>query len=193
MTAVEPFELPDLDDEESVGRWMVTDDDRASWALRRIGEARSELGRIAHRHQIETQRIDEAARLASGGPQRTIDTMEAKLIEYRLAIEAANPRMAAKRTRYRLLVGSIARRKGSARTVVTDPDALVAWCAEHEPDLVRREVKPSDVLRATIDTLGDEPGTAPLVTVDGEPVPGIERVRGEDTFTVDAEIAEVDA
>jgi hypothetical protein len=171
----------DLTDEEAAERWQIDDDNGAQWALGIRANAEAEKARIDHRHDRERARLDEWHRMAAAGPLRTIEVMDAKLIDYRRALEAANPRLP---LTYRLPGGAVKRRKATVRTVVTDEPALVAWCSRFLPDALKVTVLRSDVAKVCLTTIGDQPGTGSLITDDGEVVPGVEQVRPADFYSV---------
>lgn len=172
---------PDIEDPEAVARWEVTDDNAAEWALETRAEALAEIARCDHWRDQKVAAVEERHRLATQDPHRTIAVMDAKLIDYRLRLEAENPKLPKS---YRLPSGTLTRRLGSVRSVITDPTALAQWCGENLPDALRSTVLTSEVAKACEATIGKGPGSGVLVADGGEVVPGIEQTRGDDTYTV---------
>ena len=96
---------------------------------------------------------------------------------YRLELEERDPDLP---KTYKVPGGVIARRKQPDRIVVTDEAAFVAWALEGYRDLLHIEPRVSGLRNIT----ESEPDSALLVTsIDGEIVPGVEHVTGNDAYS----------
>lgn len=167
-----------------VAGWL-TDDSKASWALRKLAAARAELARLTGIHDSEIARIVEWLAGASKGPLTDIAFFEAALIDYRRRLEAADPNLLAT---YRLPDGAIARRRNPDRFVVVDDGAVIDWLETlPDGDPARGALQTSR--RVLVSKLRDYLNAVDGVVfdVDGEVVPGVEYVAGDVTYRVTVE------
>lgn len=73
-------------------------------------------------------------------------------------------------------IGSVTKAHGATRAKVTDAAAFLEWVRENRPDEIREQ--PSDLLRSQVLAAAVKNGVA--VTEDGELIPGITVVEGDD-------------
>lgn len=182
------FGPPDFDDatvpDVEVAGWL-TDDSKASWALRKLAAARAELARLTGIHDSEIARIVEWLAGASKRPLADIEFFEAALIDYRRRLETADPTLA---NTYRLPDGAIARRRNPDRFVVVDEGSVIDWLAAlSDADPARSALQTSR--RVLVSKLRDHLNAVDGVVfdVDGEVVPGVEYVAGDVTYRVTVE------
>lgn len=161
--------------------WVCDDDTKASWALRKLGEAQTELDRIADHERSEKRRISDWANDARRTPGRTVDYMREQLIRYRLKLEADNPDLA---KTYKLADGVITKRAAPARFVVDDPDEFCGWALQYNPTLVN--VTPAVAGLKAYNAQIENPGSVPVVTEDGERIPGVRLVRSDPHYDAKA-------
>lgn len=165
----------DLSTPEARQAWSIDGDNSAVWALRKLAAQRAEIARIDRDADAEILRIKEWAEEAKRGPERAASFFEAKLIDYRRRLEAADPKLP---KTYKLPAGTIAVRAGSKSVKVTDKAAFVEWAADNRLDAL--------TLTPRVSGLADLPrtGDGELVGAEGEVVPGVIEVTGDPTYTV---------
>lgn len=165
------------------GPWRVDGDRTAAWALRRIAEHQAEIGRVIVAAAADISAVKAWEADATRAPRRSIEFFEAALIDYRHRMEAENPKLP---STYKLPGGNLTRRAGRVRFTVVDEDALLAWAEQNAPDVIARRalVSPlkSDDYTVVIDDDGEPAG--PVVTADGEVVPGVRVHVPRDTYGV---------
>lgn len=158
--------------------WVVDGDREAAWALRKMREAQAEVDRVnanaAHEHDAITAWAD----AAKTGPDHTLAFFRGRLIGYRLHLEDENPDLA--RT-YKLPGGRLIRRKAPDRVEVADEDALVGWALENDRDAVTFKPKVTPFKGADYGYSDD--GRVVYLS-DGEVVPGVRWVEGDDRYSV---------
>lgn len=196
--ALELEDAPDLDDDEQRERWKVKSDRAASWALRRLGAAAAEIERIKQNADDEITAIKAWAEAATAEPKRDINFFEGVLIDYRMRLEADNPKLP---QTYKVPGGTIARRKTPDKIEIVDPEKLVRWAIRSGLfDILKIEPQVSKLkdigATAQHDEIEpeDEGGTGPpfLVPVgrmvigegdDIEIVPGVVHLIREDSYS----------
>lgn len=167
---------PDLGDEEARERFRITDDDLASWAIRKLDFAGKEKARIEQACHAEIERIRAHMERAIAGPDHDISFFTARLVEYRRDLELLDPKLP---KTYRVATGAISRKAGRKSTKVTDQDAFTQWALDHTPAAL--EYVPR------VSALTGWPRTEDGRVIDpesGEIVPGVETVTGEDSYSV---------
>lgn len=169
---------PDLTDDEVRDRWRIDNDDLAGWALRKLAAAQAEQDRIKRLAEAELARIHDWQADATRQVQRDVEFFTARLVEYRRDLEARDPSLA---KTYKLPNGSLARRAGRESTRVTAEDSFVSWALDNQPDALTYKPKVSALAGYHHEQID---GATVLVSDDGEVVPGVEVVRGEDRYEV---------
>jgi phage host-nuclease inhibitor protein Gam len=165
---------PDFDDPEQRGRWKVTGDKTASWALGKLADARREQDRL----KANAADLIESVQFQLGMDLKPVEDraafFEGCLIEYRYTLEEANPQLPKS---YKLPNGVLKRRAGRRSTHASDPEALMAWLMEHgHSDAVKVEPRVS-VVKELFPELTDPES--------GERLPGVEFLMGDDSYSVE--------
>lgn len=173
-----PEDAPEGPDEQ----WRVTDEASADWAARKI----QRYARERDAKQAEYDRIVDAAtawlQTETAELDRQIGFFESKLGAWLKQLIEEDPD--GKKSR-RLPCGATVKRTGGNKSLtVQDERALVDWLKDNHPELVESEVvfkwSKTDVKKTF--TVPDDGG--PLVTEDGEKVPGAAIEVGPYNFTV---------
>ncbi len=168
---------------EAPAGWTgVTDDSAAQWALRTLASYHSERDRIRRNAQAEVERIQTKA-LADEKPiAAKIDWLTNELTGYHRRLLAADP----KRKTYKLPGGNLVHRKGRTSTVVADPAAFTEWATTNGMLGVLKMTPQVSALTPAHGFARTDDGT--IVTAsDGEVVPGVSVVTGDDSYTVNLE------
>lgn len=164
---------PETDDERE--RWVCDNDRKAAWHLRRIAEHEAEVARINAVAEADIAAVRQWADDATRPAKSSIDFHRGSLIAYRYRLEDEGTIPAT----YKLPGGNLVRRKGRDSVKVTDPDAFLDWAEVNETTAVKRSP-----LVTPLKDGGYEHVDGRVVTADGEVVPGVEVVTGEDTVSV---------
>lgn len=172
-------EFPTPDPEHRDG-YRIGGDREATWALRKLAAAHAERDRIMAVAGEEIARITAWRNAAVRGPEADIDFFEAVLIDYRRRLEAENPNLP---QTYKLPGGVITRRRSPVRAEVLDPEAFTAWALVHDPAAVK--------VTPLVSALGSYQRTdeGDVVSPDGEVVPGVHVVGGDDRYAAKPEAA----
>lgn len=160
------------------GGWAgITDDAAAQWALGKLAAHTAERDRIRRNAQAEVERIQAKALDDERPVTDKIEWFEGELTGYLRRLRDADPTLKT----YKLPSGNLAHRKGRTSTKVTDAAAFVEWAITAAPAALN--VSPLvSVLTPAHGFIRTAEGT--IVTADGEPVPGVEIVTAEDTYSV---------
>lgn len=163
--------------------WQIDSDGAASWALRKMGAALAEVARCKQLADDEITRVKAWLDTATIGPQHDADFFESRLIDYRFRLEDANPDLP---KTYRVPGGRIARRKLPDRVEVVDEQALIGWALTSGADVIRITASVSALKKVAAPTDPDAEKCG-LVTGDGEQVPGVVHVLGDDRYSATPE------
>lgn len=168
---------------EAPAGWTgVTDDSAAQWALRTLASYHSERDRIRRNAQAEVERIQTKA-LADEKPiTAKIDWLTNELTGYHRRLLAADP----KRKTYKLPGGNLVHRKGRTSTVVSDPVAFISWALDSDLEGVIKVAPQVSALTPAHGFARTDDGTI-VSASDGEVVPGVSVVTGDDSYTVNLE------
>lgn len=170
--------------------FRVDNDRKAAWALRKIREAVAEENRLNAVFDAEIERLErrivalrEQLAAARRGPIRTQTFMRGLLIDYRLRLEDANPKLA---KTYRLPGGRLLRRKLPDQLAIVDESALVAWLKGlPDDDPARKALKVSEsALVSELRKVVVVTPTGAVMTADSEPIPGLVHAEQGDTYDV---------
>jgi hypothetical protein len=176
------YDEPDIDDEQTREDYRVGGDREATWCFRKIAQAERECARIVELAAAERDRIDDWEAAAVGPHHKTIEFFTSKLIQYRRALEADDPKLPGT---YKVPGGAITRRKGRDRVEITDETAFVVWALDTDPEAIKVTPLKSRLTAKEAPYVvrgGDE-----LRFVDpstGEYVAGAVLVRGEPSYDV---------
>ncbi len=183
MSAAETLIPDDTPEDGRYDEWSTfhIDGDRlASWALRKLAEAKAEIERLQHNTDDEIAGLREKLATDVHPHQNTVSFMVEHLERYRLDLEDANPNLP---KTYKLPCGTLGRRKSPPRVEVVDEEALIGWALDNDPSLVRMTPDKSAIKQAT--TRADD-GSVRHDT--GHEVPGVALAGGEERIIVTAAI-----
>lgn len=157
----------------------VTDDSAAQWALRTLASYHSERDRIRRNAQAEVERIQTKA-LADEKPiAAKIEWLTNELTGYHRRLLAADP----KRKTYKLPGGNLVHRKGRTSTVVNDAEEFTRWALETGTVAALKMTPQVSALTPAHGFARTDDGVI-VFAKDGEIVPGVSVVTGDDSYTV---------
>ena len=160
----------------------VTDASAAQWALRTLASYHSERDRIRRNAQAEVERIQTKA-LADEKPiAAKIDWLTNELTGYHRRLLAADP----KRKTYRLPGGNLVHRKGRTSTVINDAEEFTRWALETGTVAALKMTPQVSALTPAHGFARTDDGVI-VFAKDGEIVPGVSVVTGDDSYTVNLE------
>jgi len=168
---------------EAPAGWTgVTDDSAAQWALRTLASYHSERDRIRRNAQAEVERIQTKA-LADEKPiAAKIDWLTNELTGYHRRLLAADP----KRKTYKLPGGNLVHRKGRTSTVINDAEEFTRWALETGTAAALKMTPQVSALTPAHGFARTDDGVI-VFAKDGEIVPGVSVVTGDDSYTVSLE------
>lgn len=194
MTALPNFDADLTGDTptEPAEAFRVTDESTAGWCVRKIRQANDHIAdREAlyrqHRDRIDAElhELDRWFADVTADDRRTIERMESYLEGYTRDLADADPKFTSLK-----LPGVVLKRvKGRTSTEVTDMDAFAAWAAATGYGyLVRRTVTEAVDRKAltAAQTIAVHDGRY-VDSTNGEVIPGVEAVAGDDRFEVQIE------
>lgn len=151
--------------------FVIDNDQKADWAIRKIREADAELARMQSWYETQLQAIRYRH-------DQTVSFFNAKLQKYMDLVPAKDTKTTRK---YALASGEMVLTKAKQDFSVTDDEALLGWCQMNAPELVRVTMKPawSDIKKRMKATDG---GIADSET--GLMVDGVEVVTKPESFAV---------
>lgn len=184
----DPDEHPHPDDpsESTYERFVIDDDSKADWAVRKIAEAERRMAAVHERHDREQARIADWLTSATAADRQTVEHMTALLERYAIARREADG------------TKSIKTPHGTIQTRVSSPtckvvgDKFVDWALGHGlNDLIR--VKHEVDKRSLNERTGRWSVTPDgyYVTEDGEVVPDVEWVGEQVSVTVKPDLGGV--
>lgn len=184
--ALAPLDLDvETSTEEERERWRIDGERTAAWAVRRLRAAAEERERA---HALADDLRAQADAYIEAVDKR-LDHDEqfftAKLREWVVELRKKEP----KRKTFDVPGAKLSTSLGSVKTDLPAEKVkdAVEWLEDHDPDCIRPkdpEVALAEVKKRYGEKIADEPGRYPAVNADGEAVPGVEFVRGVETFTV---------
>jgi hypothetical protein len=164
-------------------RFVIDDEDKATWALRKLARLKGEEAADAEQVRVEFDRITTWQDERETQRERQVAFFAGLLREYHEGELAKDP----SKKSIKLPAGTLKSRAGSPKWTI-DPDPFLEWFDNDEkiredcPELVR--VKREPALSAIKETF--EPKDDRVVyTVTGEFVPGVTVEPGERTFKVE--------
>lgn len=173
--------------ERHMDRFVVDDDQKAIWAMRKlraIKQKKADNQRVADE---EIQRVHDWLAEANGSYDRDEQYFTGLLIEYARKEREQNDRKSIK-----LPHGTVASRKGGDKITVTDADAFIKWARENgREDLVRVKEEPALSLIKQAFPPKDSPMATHdgyVITEDGEIVLGLHASPAEITYAVEVEL-----
>jgi phage host-nuclease inhibitor protein Gam len=173
-------EFDRIADENDAPRFEVTDDSKADWAVRKIGEARAEYVRLEQLAAEQINAIDRKLETAGNRLRQRTEFLTSCLEVYFNSI----PHRATKTTeKYKLLSGTLVRKLGGVKPEI-DKDALVEWLARNNGyEFIKTTVEPKwGELKQTLGLSGEV-----AVTADGREVDGVTLTKTPDIFTIETD------
>jgi len=159
-------------------RFTITDDQQATWAMRKLMSLRKRQAEIDALARVEIERIESWHLHASGGLIADTNYFTGVLVEYARAERETNDRKSIS-----LPYGMVKSRAGSRHVEVSDVAAFTQWAQANSPTLLRVRVEPD---KAAIKASLKDEGTAGVIdTTTGEIVPGVTIVQSQTTYTVE--------
>jgi len=157
---------------------ILTDDSHAEWAMKKRRQEIAEINRLEALKVAEIQHATEWADEHQGPRRAAVERLDAALIDYYRRLEDADPDLP---KTYNLPSGVVRRRKQPVRAEVVDEDEFVNWALANDP-FVLKVPKPmiSKVTTANQYRFTDDG----MVVFDGEVVPGVHVVGGDDRYSV---------
>ena len=168
----EAIDLAYLEEEEPQDQgFVIKDDQAADWAVRKIAEADKDLERMEAWYQLQLSRAREKH-------DQAVAFFTAKLAQYMAMVPAKETKTM---SRYSLVSGDMVLTKEKQDFESADDNALLRWCHENAPELVRVTEKPAwgDIkkrLRATDGGIAD--------TETGLIVEGVQAVTKPQSFKI---------
>jgi hypothetical protein len=161
-------------------RFVIDNDQKADWALRKIQEERAELERLGELATAQKAEIDARLSAAKERCERETGSLLELLSAY---FDTVPHRKTKTQEQYRLLSGSLVRKLGGV-DYQKDEDAMVGWMrANGYEDMVATTYKPRWAGFKRLITGDPETGVV-TVTETGEVVEGIKATRAPDKFDI---------
>lgn len=150
-------------------RFIVDNDDKAQWALRKLAQLQAELDDVEEQVVRERRRIDEwhEAQLKKHAP--AIQLFESMLLDYHRARREADPKCKT----INLPAGTLHSRATKSKAEIEDVEAFIAWAKDERPDLLRTKL---EVEKAKVND---------AVCNDGEVLPHVSVVAAEVRYSVE--------
>jgi hypothetical protein len=155
--------------EQEGGGFRITNDEEATWAMRKLLLYRNDQAAVVKIADAERQRIDSWVERRTAIANRRIDFFENILRQY-----ASEQRTAEDRKTIDTPYGVIKSRQAAAKFVIHDKNEFLAWADTH-PDVTLYETVRKPLLsalneRATVEVT---PTLGPVCVYEGEIVPGV--------------------
>lgn len=184
---LDALDVPQEDD----GRWTITDEGSADWALRKLSKIRGQIAMVEvqadrqlgaileaiapYLEPIKAWREEQVERFAKEAKH-----WEGVLVEYHRSVLAEDDNAIS----IKLAHGTLSSRKQPDKWDFDD-DAVIAWAADHAPEFVRvkQEVDKALIKRTVVAGLNGEVA----MPADETNVPGISVTVGERRFEVSTE------
>lgn len=160
-------------------RFVIDNDQKAEWALKRIREEEEEADRKAKICRAEIMRYESMIADIQDEYERKTDFLHGLLENY---FNTVSHKKTKTKETYALASGTMVL-KHSAPKTVKDDDVLIRWLSENNPEYVKTEVitKPAwGEFKKTLTVSGCE-----YVTADGQIVEGVYAVEQPDVFTLE--------
>ncbi len=179
------IELPEgyfdeiLTDEEDGTRFTVDSDEKADWAVKKIGEEKAEFERLKELAELNISRLKERIEKEKEQFERRTAYLTGRLEEYFETVPKTSLNKAATQESYKLLSGKLVR-KYPSREIKYKDDELVEFLKTSAPEYIKTVQKPmwadwKKTLKIT---------DSGAVTADGEIVPCITVTTTPERFEV---------
>lgn len=205
MTDLAAIEIDELtlvapEPEEFTERWVIEDDGGAKWAgdmlhayEAKVGQhhafASSLKGELKARYEAKLKEIEDCEDAAVARELPHIERFRGLLLEYFRHLREDNKDLKT----YYLPGVTLTRRPGSKKLDIRDEQATIAWLVARPVDDPQRLALKASVLKSNLlfkGTYERQDGALGLVTKDGELIPGVVQVVGEEKFDVKLEADE---
>lgn len=173
-------------------RFIVDDEAKAEWALRKLARAEAEMARDRALATEEIAKISSWLEERSAVILRRIEFFSSLLVEFHTNEIAADPN----RKTISLPSGTLRARKAADRWVIEAPEVFITWAKDNLPEAVRVKESPAlaeiksqlAVSKVACTTEDGQPGFYASVPDTGEIVPGVTvvPVPGGLTYSVQA-------
>lgn len=166
------YELPE--EPEQRQKFVIDDDDRANWALRKLAIHKQERERINAQAEAEINRVANWATEAMKPIDDSVAFLEGMLESYFRNLRKDGYDKAS----YKLPAGTLKRSAGRASIEIENEEALLEWVKENHPEWVHTKI--SEAVPKSV--LAKEMRDGKIVTEDGEVVPGVAVVEPRETY-----------
>lgn len=164
------------------GMWVISDDDSAEWAMRRLATLEARLAEAKDEAKQWKARIDEWFATVTNQLSPGIEFFTDRLTRYLRELRAADGRSEAKKLKsHPLPSGRITSREGALHVEVTDAHVFITWALKAgHTHLLNITPAIGNNIRPHIREL--EGGARVAVVVDGEEPPGLRAWREPRTY-----------
>lgn len=112
--------------------FVIDDDQKAEWAIRKIAEAQAEYARMVDWYKAQAERLKKQR-------DEKIERMKALLYQYMQTVPAKDTKTTRK---WALPGGELVISKAKKDFACEDPEALLGWCIDNDPDMIKAELTP---------------------------------------------------
>ncbi|ALX50438.1 host-nuclease inhibitor Gam family protein [Lentibacillus amyloliquefaciens] len=171
-----------LDNQEQTNQegFEITDDQKANWALRKIGQYKDRQSEVNATAEAETEKIEAWANQENDKAQQSIDYFQGLLAKYAMKQRAENPKFKS----MKLPNGAIRFRKQQPKFHYSD-DQLIDYLKKSErDDLIKVKESPDKSAVKKAFTVNED---KLINTETGEAVDGVEIEHRDETFEVVSE------
>lgn len=160
-------------------RFTVDSDEKADWAVRKIGEEKAEFERLKELAELNISRLKERIEKEKEQFERRTAYLTGRLEEYFETVPKTSLNKGATQESYKLLSGKLVRKHSKLEATYKD-DELVEFLKTSAPEYIKTVQKPMwGEYKKTL-TFSD----SGAVTADGEIVPCITVTRSTERFEV---------
>jgi len=177
---IEAARTTNFPEPEEPPRFIIDNDDKAEWALRKIKEAEEEHARLMALIDKEQQSLDERKATFDRALERDTGYLTAALNDYMRTVRCRETKT---QQSYQLLSGKLVRRMPSVDYEV-DGESLAKWLNENgREDLVKVTIAPrwGDLKKLLT---GDTESGAVTIASTGEMVEGVKAVASPEKFSI---------
>lgn len=126
-----------MNEEMEMTGFIIDDDDKADWALRKIAEAEAEYDRLADLADTRIAELEARKDAEATRRDNAVEPLQAALQAYFATVKPSTNTKT--QTTYRLLSGTLVQKKAKQTMKVNDTDAFLNWMeANGYHDLIKR-------------------------------------------------------
>jgi hypothetical protein len=178
--------LDDFKTEEVREAFVIDDDQKAGWAMRKLRSLRIKQKANEEIAQAEIARVTAWLETVNKTIENDAEYFVSHLTGYghRVRLNPDDPRKSVT-----LPHGKISTRQSSRKWAV-DSELFLAWARSSAPDLIRVKEEPAltKIKEAYADLVVDDAATLKVITKDGELVPGLTIEEGNLSVSVEVEL-----